>query len=659
MKRVIFLNFVILLFATASASAVTLFVPDEHTVALWHLDGNGVDASGNGNHLAIKTDRVSFVPGKFSQAASMGDDPWSGGCFNSDGGALTAPGSGCTYPGSGDWTVEAWVKFPSNSAYYYAVSHYSKHWAGHDPYHLGINYGEAFFLLEDSSNNSINISSDVSAYVGQWIHLAGVYRYQQDTALYVNGVRVTYEDTTLVIENLPGYDVFVGGCYCGTSTGVIVDEVRLSNVARYGGAARILSPWQMRSDMTVGRHALSGAAVGGHIYSMGGCGTSCSPSDAHNTVERYNPTTDTWEKVAPMPTARHSLSCAVVDGYIYAIGGHVANSRSENQRYDPSTNTWQSMASKPTAVSGCGVAAFSGKIYAFGGNRYGSYQSVIEMYDPQTNTWQSVGNMPAAGNPWRAATLGDKIYVRQTAFTDTVWAYDPVAGTWDTSLPRLNIARSCSELVAVGDYLFAIGGGTAGGPLASVEWWTPGALNWTLDESLNIPRHQFGAAAIGNTIYAVGGYPPGNLASTESAVLVLEPTDPPVADAGDDVVVDANEVVILDGSASYDPDGQIIQYTWKRLPDEVVLYSGQDPNCQTLALGRAEEVIELSVMDNHFVTATDTVRIVSRATQDLEDRVVAMQSQIEELQRQIQELQAIVDKIVSWPPIRQRLEKDR
>jgi len=137
----------------------------------------------------------------------------------------------------------------------------------------------------------------------------------------------------------------------------------------------------------------------------------------------------------------------------------------------------------------------------------------------------------------------------------------------------------------------------------------------------------------------------------------LEPTDPPIADAGDDIIASASEEITLDGSNSYDPDGEIIQYTWKRLPDEVVIYSGEDPNCQTRALGRVEEVIELTVTDNYWATATDTVRIVSRTTQDLKDQVAAMQSQIEELQRQIQEFQALVDKIVSWPPIRQWLRR--
>ncbi len=124
------------------------FVPDANTVALWHLDGNGDDASGNGNNLVIKTDRVSWVSGIFNQCAEMGTDPWSGGCGASDGGALTAPGPGCTYPGSGDWTVEAWVQVPSNSGGYYAVMHYSQHWTSRQPRSFQSTYPGTMSLWE-------------------------------------------------------------------------------------------------------------------------------------------------------------------------------------------------------------------------------------------------------------------------------------------------------------------------------------------------------------------------------------------------------------------------------------------------------------------------------------------------------------------------------
>lgn len=193
------------------------------------------------------------------------------------------------------------------------------------------------------------------------------------------------------------------------------------------------------------------------------------------------------------------------------------------------------MASKPTAVSGPGVAAFGDKIYTFGGNHYGSMQSVIEVYDPATNSWASVGNMPVAGESWTAAVMGGKIYLAGGNFPSTggytthLWPYDPISGSWDTSLPSLSSRSMFHELVAVGNHLLAIGGcGVDGIPahgiLASVESWTPGASAWTMDTSLNTARFQFGAEAIGSTIYVFGGHSGvENLASTESANVVPVP----------------------------------------------------------------------------------------------------------------------------------------
>ena len=38
----------------------TAWQPDEYTVALWYLNGNGTDFSGNGNDLTVKHDRVAW-----------------------------------------------------------------------------------------------------------------------------------------------------------------------------------------------------------------------------------------------------------------------------------------------------------------------------------------------------------------------------------------------------------------------------------------------------------------------------------------------------------------------------------------------------------------------------------------------------------------------
>ena len=279
-----------------------------------------------------------------------------------------------------------------------------------------------------------------------------------------------------------------------------------------------IAPWQLLSgELNVPRHALTGEAANGYLYAIGGVVRPSSPSDAQNAVSKYNPVSDSWSLVASMPTARHSLGSAVIGDYIYAVGGHVANSRSENQRYNVLTNTWESRTSKPTAVSGPGVAAFGGKVYTFGGNSYGSYQSVIEVYDPVANTWASPGNMPAAMEPSRATTLDNIIYVNNSGDLKELWAYDPVAGTWATSLPLMNVQRSAYELQAADGRIYAIGGSnTSDGFLSSVESWAPGELSWTMEPSLNIPRSP-ASAVIGNDIYVFGGYDGSDIGSTEVA----------------------------------------------------------------------------------------------------------------------------------------------
>ena len=109
------------------------------------------------------------------------------------------------------------------------------------------------------------------------------------------------------------------------------------------------------------------------------------------------------------------------------------------------------------------------------------------------------------------------------------------------------------------------------------------------------------------------------LTDTDTVTITVQPLgDPPVADAGEDIIADANELIVLDAGASYDPDGEIVLYTWTALPEGVVLYRGQNAAFLTRALGRVEEVIKLTVTDNRGGTDEDTVSIFSRALAEIE-----------------------------------------
>lgn len=296
------------------------------------------------------------------------------------------------------------------------------------------------------------------------------------------------------------------------------------------------------------RHGLTGEALNGYLYAIGGVYPGGGSPYAQNTVSRYNPASDTWYLESSMPTARHSLSSAVIDGWIYAVGGHVANSRSENERWngDP-CEPWQSKA-PVYARSSPGVAAYNGELYVFGGNHYGTGLSRFDIYNPTTDTWRIGGDIPVAGTPHRALTFDDKIYVLNYPYgqpgAGELWTYDPVADTWDTSIPLMNVSRQSCELQAVCGRIYAIGGNDGSGAVSSVESWAPGEGSWRMEPSLNIARSGFASAVIGNDIYVFGGYDGSDLSSTE-VLRTCTCASPIEGDINNDCKVDFKDFAIM------------------------------------------------------------------------------------------------------------------
>lgn len=295
----------------------------------------------------------------------------------------------------------------------------------------------------------------------------------------------------------------------------------------------------LNGQLNIPRQGLTGEALNGFVYAIAGVGTPY----AQDTVSRYNPRSDTWYIVNSTPTARHSLSSAVIGDYIYVVGGHVVNSRSENERWDGDPcEAWQSKAAV-YARSGPGVPAFKGELYVFGGNHYGTLLSRFDIYNPTTDTWRVGGDMPVATQPWRATTLDGKIYVNVGGDNKQIWCYDPFDSTWDTSIPLMNVSREFYELQTACGRIYAIGGYNASdGYLSSVESWTPGETNWRMEPSLNIARSQFASAVLGSDIFVFGGTDGNDLSSTE---LLRRCTDSIDGDINNNCKVDLFDLAIM------------------------------------------------------------------------------------------------------------------
>ncbi|MFQ6610776.1 MAG: lamin tail domain-containing protein, partial [Fidelibacterota bacterium] len=85
---------------------------------------------------------------------------------------------------------------------------------------------------------------------------------------------------------------------------------------------------------------------------------------------------------------------------------------------------------------------------------------------------------------------------------------------------------------------------------------------------------------------------------------------PPVAIAGDDFSAGSGETVLLDGSASYDPDGTIVYYIWEQTAGtSVTITDAESPVASFIAPASGSLSFQLTVYDDEAAFDTDDVNI--------------------------------------------------
>ena len=214
------------------------------------------------------------------------------------------------------------------------------------------------------------------------------------------------------------------------------------------GAARG-EPWEVRAPMLEARQEVAVAELDGRMYVVGGFrasppGTQL-PVEPVATVEVYDPATDTWEFVAPLPTPLHHTAAVGVDGRLYVMGGwpdFFATVIDTVFVYDPSEDEWDTRAPMPTARAGLAVAELDGILYAAGGMPP-ERESDFAAYDPVADEWTPLPAMPTPRNHLGLVALADRIFAvagRSGTFfpipgTGALEAYDPALGAWEAE-PR-------------------------------------------------------------------------------------------------------------------------------------------------------------------------------------------------------------------------------
>jgi len=296
--------------------------------------------------------------------------------------------------------------------------------------------------------------------------------------------------------------------------------VGLQNIATVRAAEdswTTLAPLPMRQFIYKSDVAYTGTAeLNGKIYYI----------DVNMTL-RYDPETNNWTQLAPLPSINHWGALVACQNKIYVIGG---NSEDPTQVYDPATDTWENRTSIPSTRVLNEANVVDGKIYVIGG-QFPSYtlgynidpSSSNDVYDPETDSWSQMAPIPVPVRSYASAVLDDKIYIISGLQSNSnpdynrnhlVQIFDPAMNQWTNgaSIPiPVTSAGACATTgVSAPKRIYVLGGHTDyyQDLLRDKDFnqvYNPETDTWTNATALPTPRNGFDAVVINDEIYVIGG----------------------------------------------------------------------------------------------------------------------------------------------------------
>jgi glucose/arabinose dehydrogenase/N-acetylneuraminic acid mutarotase len=245
-------------------------------------------------------------------------------------------------------------------------------------------------------------------------HLSSLWIYDPDTDSWSAGPPLPGPGVENPAVATDGGKLYVfGGSTHSFSGGV-------QNAAVFDPAT---NTWTTLPQMTTARSGGMAKAIGGKIYVAGGMGGDGASLDS---VEIFDPTAGggagAWSSAANMGSRRDNAGSAVLDGKLYVFGGSTRNSDGSYvdrtldtvEAYDPGSDSWTGRAPMPTGRQSMIVGTLNGRAQVMGGEVNPSPPGVFaanEEYDPDTDSWRELHSMPTPRHGAAAGTIGDIVYV--------------------------------------------------------------------------------------------------------------------------------------------------------------------------------------------------------------------------------------------------------
>lgn len=224
------------------------------------------------------------------------------------------------------------------------------------------------------------------------------------------------------------------------------------------------------------------------LYRIGGATSAnaeqpLGPLSSVSDVVRFDPSTNEWTPVSPLPAPRSAHDAIAFEGRIYVVGGWNHEGDKVNDWHDSAlmldTNDgdqakWQSLPIPSFRRRTLAVAAWQNCIWAIGGkDDEGTIQRSVFCYDPQRSYWSEGPELPARaeglqGYGVAAWGLDSGLYV--SGADGALYRLASIYGNWE-QVGDLRVQRFCHRLLPEDETsLFALAGSSVSyGPTRSIE----------------------------------------------------------------------------------------------------------------------------------------------------------------------------------------------
>lgn len=270
--------------------------------------------------------------------------------------------------------------------------------------------------------------------------------------------------------------------------------------------------WRQGTPLNTPRSGAASVAWNDSIYVFGGKTLN---GTILNTVERFDPDSNTWETVESFSIPRYNASAVVFQDYIFLVGGRDESNEvlKKVEYYIPAQNEWYYAQEMRDRREGHSVAIFNNRIYAIGGQEDDhSFIEEIEWYDNPTHDWEKANfDIPEKTVAFFSAVVRDTFYMFGGVYydlKDELFIKPSLDSTWYVGDP-LQIPRAYGATAVLGDQIFIIGGQTYGRTNVSttetIEIYHTRAREYSLGVPMPTARMGMTAVTLDNEIYVIGG----------------------------------------------------------------------------------------------------------------------------------------------------------